>query len=120
MNLPAPHPAASAYEAQLRIRREGEERNTAQQDLNLWLSDLKSAKNPNSTAVNRTTTKGSGLVAVGNTSLTFEEERRRGNDFFAKGKYQEAIQCYTRCIGHQESSSVVYSNRGEFCESVGI
>jgi hypothetical protein len=113
------NPAASAYEAQLRIRREGEERTNAQQDLNLWLNDLKSAVNPTSTALKRTA-KGSDPVVVGKTSLTFEEERLRGNDFFAKGKYHEAIQCYTLCIGHQDSSStpVVYSNRGELEYSV--
>ena len=44
-----------------------------------------------------------------------EEERFRGNQYFAKGKFDNAIQCYTRCLGSKDAlaSAVVYSNRGE-------
>ncbi|KAL7521221.1 hypothetical protein ACHAWX_006485 [Stephanocyclus meneghinianus] len=125
MNLPsAVHPSAAAYNAQLRIRREAEERSKAQQDLNSWMRDLKC--NEESLNANRARSKS---VAVSVNSMatlkqkptktdesgssSLEEERLRGNRFFAQGKYQDAIQCYTRCLCNKDAlnSPVFYSNR---------
>lgn len=116
------HPAASAYEAQLRIRREGEERSAAQQDLNSWLGELSTQRSathqhlPNSkqsTKAKVPTT--SNTVEESSVAASFEDERVRGNNFFSKGKYLKAIQCYTQCLGWKEASTtpVVYSNRGK-------
>lgn len=41
-----------------------------------------------------------------------EQERKRGNELYAAGKYVEAIQVYTRCIQLDGKSSLAYSNRG--------
>jgi hypothetical protein len=120
MTATAHHPAAAAYEAQLRIRREGEERNNAQQDLNSWLSELKLGKNepPCVKAVAKKTKAPSpaeAMLVVTNEPISVEDERLRGNKFFSQGKYQDAVNCYTRCLGDKEAmtSPVVYSNRGK-------
>ena len=116
------HPAASAYEAQLKIRREGEERSAAQQDLSSWLGELSSKKSSlhqnSSHSKQRTKAKVSTTsqsVEESSAATSFEEERLRGNNFFSNGKFQEAIQCYTHCLGWKEASMtpVVYSNRGK-------
>ncbi|GMH91096.1 hypothetical protein TL16_g11956 [Triparma laevis f. inornata] len=39
------------------------------------------------------------------------EERMRGNDFFKKGEYENAVRSYTRCLGINTKSGVAYSNR---------
>lgn len=127
MNVPsAVHPSAAAYNAQLRIRREAEERSIAQQDLNSWMREIKC--NEESLNANRAHSKS---VAVSlnamatlkqkpmktdeSGSSSLEEERLRGNSFFAQGKYQDAIQCYTRCLCNKDAlnSPVLYSNRGK-------
>eukprot|EP00804_Cyclotella_cryptica_P031169 CCRYP_011755-RA/>CCRYP_011755-RA protein AED:0.44 eAED:0.44 QI:77/1/1/1/1/1/2/229/223 len=125
MNLPSDvRPSAVAYNAQLRIRREAEERSIAQQELNSWMTEIKDNKatsNANrshsrtgTVSGNTTTTleqKPSQTNEFGSVSL--EEERLRGNSFFSQGKYQEAIQSYTRCLSNKDAltSPVVYSNR---------
>jgi tetratricopeptide (TPR) repeat protein len=127
MNLPsAVHPSASAYNAQLQIRREAEERSIAQQDLKSWIKEIKCNKElPNANgahsktaveSVNATTTlEQKSLKTNDSGSMSFEEERIRGNSFFAQGKYQDAIQCYNRCLCNKDAlnSPVVYSNRGK-------
>ena len=104
-----------AYETQLRIRREGEERIRAQQDLTSWLDELKLSSNTpdaNLSRVKGTMVETTTPPIVAN----FEDERRRGNEFFSRGKYQEAIECYTRCLLDKDAamSPVVYSNRGMY------
>jgi len=47
----------------------------------------------------------------GNT-LNEEEERNRGNAFYSKGNYDEAIRCYSKCISKNPTSVLAYSNRG--------
>ena len=123
--LPTAHPAATAYEAQLRICREGEERNNAQHELNSWLSALQSSTiehpvNSNrryNTAIEKVESYTDHTASSNNAQATFEDDRQRGNALFAKGMYQDAIQCYTRCLVHEEAftTAVVYSNRGETC-----
>lgn len=39
------------------------------------------------------------------------EERMRGNEFFKKGDYENAVRSYTRCLGINTKSGVAYSNR---------
>jgi len=41
-----------------------------------------------------------------------EEQKVKGNDFFKKGRYEEAIQCYTRTIQLTPQSAIGYANRG--------
>ena len=107
---------AAAYEAQLRIRREGEERSCAQNDLNSWLSALKNNSCTEApTKAKITQPKLSAAVSINPNARSVEEERLRGNDFFSQERYHDAIQCYTRCLSKKDASStkaVVYSNRG--------
>ncbi|CAM9815051.1 unnamed protein product, partial [Laminaria digitata] len=39
------------------------------------------------------------------------EERERGNAKFGRGKFDEAIKSYTRCVGMNRKSSLAFSNR---------
>ena len=107
--------AAAAYEAQLRIRREGEEISCAQNDLNSWLSDLKKNNSRTKAPAKSKTTEPKLSVPTNPSAHNIEEERLRGNDFFSQGKYHDAIQCYTRCLSENEaiSTPVIYSNRGK-------
>ena len=40
-------------------------------------------------------------------------ERQRGNDYYAAGRYDDAIKSYTACLRFDPQSAVAYSNRGE-------
>jgi hypothetical protein len=100
-------------EAQLRIRQEAEERNSAHQDLASWI-DCVAAKGCNG-VVQEKTEKASTVVTFDNSLC--DNERVRGNNYFTKGMYQEAVECYSRCLGNKDAlaSPVVYSNRGKKC-----
>lgn len=114
--------ALDPYEAQLRIRREGEERNNAQRELNSWLSELRekqpaaNSTRPHSNVKDKVNVTNESTTSNGS-NATFEDERLRGNDYFAKGHYQEAIDCYTHCIADKKAQdmpmSIVFSNRGK-------
>ena len=103
-------------EAASRIRREAEERSVAHQDLASWMDSLQTKPRVEKT-------KPSKPKGTNNAShpqqlthpLSCEEERVAGNAFFAQGKYEDAVQCYTRCLSKSDAlaSPLVYSNRGE-------
>ncbi len=40
-----------------------------------------------------------------------EVERERGNDYFKKGDFYEAIKCYTRSVVINKNNATTYSNR---------
>ncbi|KAL7552566.1 hypothetical protein ACHAWF_015806 [Thalassiosira exigua] len=96
----------ASYDAQLRIRRDAEERSIAHQDLGSWIGSLddkgrtrfeKNAKpNPQKDVGSRN-----------------EDDRVRGNNFFAQGKYEDAVRCYTRCLDKADVQDLplVLSNR---------
>ncbi len=44
---------------------------------------------------------------------TYEEIRKKGNEFFAQKKYAEAVECYTRCLDSEEALAMptIFSNR---------
>ena len=42
-----------------------------------------------------------------------EKERVRGNTFYSTGRYEEAIQAYTKSLQIDPSSATAYSNRGK-------
>jgi len=42
------------------------------------------------------------------------QERKKGNEFYVVGKYQEAFQCYSTCLGINPKSMLAYSNRCKF------
>lgn len=111
----------SSYDAQLMIRRDAEERSVAHRELGSWMDEVKSKKLQPKPAIEK-----KGALASKSMSLedrkeattnheSFDDERLQGNDFFARGEYGDAIQCYTRCLHEKEalSSPVVYSNRGK-------
>jgi hypothetical protein len=108
-----PNPSASSLwvnemEAQLRIRQEAEERNSAHQDLASWIDCVaaKGCKGVEQKKIEKAST-----VVTFDNSLC-DNERVRGNNFFTKGMYQEAIECYSRCLANKDALAVVYSNRG--------
>lgn len=122
--------ASTSYDAQLQIRRDAEERNRAHEELGLWMDGIgKSRSKPISekrkvvagargtvTAVKeKLTTIGDDETKIRSNQSRYEEERFRGNDFFKQGKYDDAIICYTRCLGEKDAlaSPLVYSNRGK-------
>lgn len=42
---------------------------------------------------------------------TYEEEHARGNSAFRKGEYAEAVECYCRCLKHDEGQTPdIFSN----------
>jgi tetratricopeptide (TPR) repeat protein len=98
-------------EAQLRLRQEAEERNSAHQDLASWI-DCVAAKGCN--GVERKKIEKASTVVTFDNSLC-DNERVRGNNYFTKGMYQEAIECYSRCLANKDALAVVYSNRGKKC-----
>ncbi len=117
--------ASNAYNVQLQIRREAEERNRAQEELGLWVAGIcksrskliaEKRKVENGTSINEKSTK---LVndetEISGNQSRYEEERLRGNSYFKQGKYEDAISCYTRCLGEKDAlaSPLVYSNRGK-------
>lgn len=122
---------ATSYDAQLQIRRDAEERSRAHQDLGLWMDNItnprckaKAEKGPTNERVTTAPTapkdKLATVVNDARNILTddhckYEEERMRGNDDFKQGKYEDAIKCYTRCLGMKDAlaSPLVYSNRGK-------
>ena len=96
----------------MRIRQEAEERSSAHQDLASWI-DCVAAKGCKGEE-QKITNKASTVVTFDNNSLC-DNERVRGNNFFTKGMYQEAIECYSRCLANKDAlaSPVIYSNRGK-------
>ena len=116
-----PPPSSSSYNAQLQIRRDAEERSIAQQDLGSWMDQMKNSSNkvvanPKSTVESQSPNSLSSSENHINSSC--EDERRRGNKYFEQRKYQDAVQCYTRCLGKSKKDALdlhlVYSNRGEY------
>ena len=100
-----------SYNAQLQIRRDAEENAKAQSNLGNWLDELKTK--PKTVESKKATSKPVKLSTTKHDS-TAEEDRQMGNLYFADGKNEEAIQCYTRCLSKPdvgESKALVYSNR---------
>jgi tetratricopeptide (TPR) repeat protein len=66
----------------------------------------------------------SGTTKEGKTvnPLNEDDERNRGNAYYSKGNYDEAIRSYSRCISMNPSSTVAYSNRGLYlhCSLVSL
>ena len=102
----------NSYNAQLQIRRDAEENAKAQSNLGSWLDELKT-KPKTTIKKKKATTKPVKLSTTKNDS-TAEEAREQGNEYFSKGKYEEAVLCYTQCLSKPdvgESKALVYSNR---------
>jgi tetratricopeptide (TPR) repeat protein len=102
-------------EIQQCIRQDAEERNEALSDLTAWMETLKVDKPsiPSSYeehARGNAAFRSAGYVAAA--EGTFEEEHARGNAAFRKGEYAEAVECYCRCLKHDEALSTpdIYSN----------
>ena len=119
--------ASASYDAQVRIRRDAEEHSIAHQDLGSWMDQMKSKplqpkpitekKKEDGGRANspKVPLKGSVPVPCIAGASSCEEERIQGNSYFAQGEYEDAIKCYTRCLGKKDAltSPLVYSNRGE-------
>ncbi|KAL7528640.1 hypothetical protein ACHAXR_002546 [Thalassiosira sp. AJA248-18] len=108
------------------IRRDAEERSIAQQDLGSWMDQMKS-----NSLRHKAIEKGKHRADAAKSMLAKDEtlkhvmnetpgdisscdaERLRGNKLFAQGEYEDAIQCYSRCLGQKDAlaSPLVYSNR---------
>ena len=115
--------SSSQYDVQLRIRQEAEERSAAHQDLASWIDCVANQRHENGADAERTVLSTASFNRYGQwvpkiASIDHDQcndERLRGNDFFVQGKYQEAIACYSRCLGNKDAlaSPLVYSNRGK-------
>lgn len=120
--------ASTSYDAQFQIRRDAEERNRAHEELGLWMDGIGKSRckgvaerrkvdaGARATAVKeKLTTLGDDETKIRSNQSRYDEERLRGNDFFKQGKYDDAIICYTRCLGEKDAlaSPLVYSNRGK-------
>ncbi|KAL3762006.1 hypothetical protein ACHAW5_008230 [Stephanodiscus triporus] len=117
--------ASSSYDVQLQIRRAAEERSAAHQDLVSWIDHVavqgcketdkkrttKASENINAKDHSTTSLKDAQISSIDRSQC--EDERLRGNNFFALGNYHDAIACYTRCLGNKDAltSPLVYSNR---------
>lgn len=105
----------NSYNAQLQIRRDAEDNARAQSNLGSWLDELKTK--PKIAAVSKSkkaTPKPVNNLSTTKHDSTAEEERNQGNEYFSKGKYEEAVLCYTQCLNKPdvgESKALVYSNR---------
>ena len=111
--------------AQLQIRRDAEERSAAHQDLGSFLDVMKNKSSNSTPAADRkskvrstSSNKSTALPSIDEPSAndsSCDAERLRGNIFMTEGKYQDAIQCYSRCLGNKDAlaTPLVYSNRGE-------
>ena len=116
--------ASTSYEAQLKIRRDAEELNRAHEELGLWMDGIGNSRSklkPFDTKARVTSVKEKSTTLVNDETKIpsnqsrYEEERLRGNNYFQQGKYEDAISCYTRCLGEKDAlaSPLVYSNRGK-------
>jgi len=103
----------NSYNAQLQIRRDAEDNARAQSNLGSWLDELKTK--PKTTIKKKTTTpKPVNNLSTTKHDSTAEEVRNQGNVYFADGKHEEAVLCYTQCLSKPdvgESKALVYSNR---------
>jgi len=104
----------NSYNAQLQIRRDADENAKAQSNLGSWLDELKTK--PKTTIKKKKTAPKpvNNLSTTKHNDSTAEEERNQGNEYFSKGKYEEAVLCYTQCLSKPdvgESKALVYSNR---------
>ena len=112
-----PPPSSSSYNAQLQIRRDAEERSIAQTDLGFWMEQMKKPNNKVVANPKSNNTSNSLPSSENHINSSAEEERLRGNKYFAQGRYGEAVQCYTRCLSKSKEDNqdlhLVYSNRGE-------
>ena len=102
----------NSYNAQLQIRRDAEENAKAQSELGSWLDETKTK--PTSKPKKKKAPSKPKLSATKHINCTVEEEKTKGNEHFSDGKYEEAIQSYTRCLSKPdvgESKALVYSNR---------
>jgi len=118
---------SSSHDVQLRIRQDAEERSAAHQDLVSWIGRVSSQESKvtgqdrTGNAREKITAKEHSMTSMNEEIISLidrsqcNDERLRGNSFFAQGMYQDAIACYTRCLGDKDAvaSPLVYSNRGK-------
>ena len=64
---------------------------------------------PLSTATRTTTT--TTTTTTETTESMEQKERQRGNEYYKAGKYQDALKCYTQCLGINSQSVLAFSNR---------
>src|SRR5210317_1760271 len=97
------HGKMNQQQIQQCIRQDAEERNEALSDLTAWMDTLKVDKPSIPSNKDQDV-----IVSEG----TYEEEHARGNAAFRKGEYAEAVECYCRCLKHDEALSTpdIYSN----------
>ena len=96
------HGKMNQQQIQQCIRQDAEERNEALSDLTAWMDTLKVDKSSIPSNKDQDV-----IVSEG----TYEEEHERGNAAFRKGEYAEAVECYSRCLKHDEGQTPdIYSN----------
>lgn len=109
-------PSSTTFNTQLRIRRDAEERNAVHQDLGSWMEEIKAkrpvAEKKENSGNRKNRSESTQTQAI---SSSCEYERLQGNRYFTEGKFEEAVRCYTRCLGKTDAllTPVVFSNRGK-------
>jgi len=105
--------AANSYQAQLQIRRDAEERSVAQKELGSWFDQTKSS----TPAIKKNKSPASSNSITVSPFANHKDERQRGNVLFSQGKYEDAVQCYTKCLSEEDAAedckALVFSNRAQ-------
>lgn len=91
---------------QQRMRLDAEERSNALKTLSTWMDQLNAKPHPAQPQRSQTS------VVSSEAGGTFEEIRTRGNEYFARKQYAEALECYSRCLESAEllNAPVIFSN----------
>lgn len=130
--------------AQLQIRKNADEQTEFLKDLGEWnkemtaldrgahktkaISEEQKCKGANPSSIKRAVAKAPSPVIyrsnhkfAGNELTTMnssETERLRGNTLYSNGRYEEAIQAYTKALQLNPHSATAYSNRGKLLKKM--
>ena len=118
---------SSSHDVQLQIRRDAEDCSAAHQDLMSWIDRVSIQENEvtgqdrTEHAIEKITAKEHSMTSLNDEIISLidhsqcDDGRLRGNSYFAQGMYQDAIACYTRCLGDKDAlaTPLVYSNCGK-------
>ncbi|EJK73613.1 hypothetical protein THAOC_04752 [Thalassiosira oceanica] len=112
---------ATAFHAQV-VRRDADSLSEAVSDLASWIEEIKTTTREGGPREGvRPSGISSSSAEASLNSGSCEELRRRGNEKFAEGRFDDAVRCYTRCLKNANENEellpnallLAYSNRGK-------